>query len=630
MEGCILHLEIDLDDLLGVIPATAGIGHEDSLEEPEERDPDQIADEEVGIEEGQTQGHEEDDDEDVDHPLLGIDRTDPDDFLAVLDGGLRLVEVDIVLDVDDGPVGTRNNGLDRGAGEPVDHATAHEETEDDLRLDEAEFRNDVPEHLLQENDDPEDHGGGADDGRSDEDRLGGRLEGVPCAVARLEEVLGLLEVGSDTEVLLHHVLGVGTGLDHGQFIDGLGVIGNRTEAVDGNRHGTHAEEAEGHEAEREDRGRKLEGIRKDGHHRGCLGHEIGDEHEEQNRQAFPEGGEIAGNQTGENVQRSAALAGGVDALLAVAGTCAGEDLGEFRNQRAGNGPAADDDGQGQPESHGVTHRGEFRQQEIAGAEGHSDRNDRGDPDQIGQGVFEIEVLLAAEGGLADDVVHEVGCQGCQDHEDTHGKDPDDQLAAHCGVVRQGQGQKRDQGHARDAVGLETVRRGTDAVARVVTGAVGDDAGVLRIVFRKVEDDLHEVGADVGDLREDTAADTEGGGAEGLTDGKTDEAGTGQFTRDVGQDDDHEKELDADQKQTHAHAGPQTDVDDAEGIPAQGGEGRPGVGHGVDPDAEPGHTIGTQDSQNGSSENDDHFHCAHMRQNAEIVNHAGTDQDPQRR
>ena len=64
--------------------------------------------------------------------------------------------------------------------------------------------------------------------------------------------------------------------------------------------------------------------------------------------SFPEGGEISGDQTGEDVQRCAALAGGVDDLFAVTGIGAREDLGEFRDQRAGDGPAADDDGKGQP------------------------------------------------------------------------------------------------------------------------------------------------------------------------------------------------------------------------------------------------------------------------------------------
>ena len=74
--------------------------------------------------------------------------------------------------------------------------------------------------------------------------------------------------------------------------------------------------------------------------------------------------------------------------------------------------------------------------------------------------------------------------------------------------RQRQGEERDQRHAGHAVGFEAVRRRADRVAGVVAGAVRDHAGVLRVVFGQLEDDLHQVGADVGDLGEDAAADAE--------------------------------------------------------------------------------------------------------------------------
>ena len=47
-----LCLQFRLDNLLRVIPGAAGIRHEDRLVQAEERDRDQIADEEVGIDEG--------------------------------------------------------------------------------------------------------------------------------------------------------------------------------------------------------------------------------------------------------------------------------------------------------------------------------------------------------------------------------------------------------------------------------------------------------------------------------------------------------------------------------------------------------------------------------------------------
>ena len=51
-----LLLQVDLDDLLRVVPCAAGVGHEDGLEEAEEGDADQVADEEVGVEERQGPG----------------------------------------------------------------------------------------------------------------------------------------------------------------------------------------------------------------------------------------------------------------------------------------------------------------------------------------------------------------------------------------------------------------------------------------------------------------------------------------------------------------------------------------------------------------------------------------------
>ena len=90
----------------------------------------------------------------------------------------------------------------------------------------------------------------------------------------------------------------------------------------------------------------------------------------------------------------------------------------------------------------------------------------------------------------------------------------------------GQQDEGDQGHAGDAVGFEAVGAGSNRVARVVARAVGDDAGVAGIVFLDLEDDLHQIGADVGDLGEDAAGNTQGSRAEGFADGEADEAGTG--------------------------------------------------------------------------------------------------------
>ena len=97
----------------------------------------------------------------------------------------------------------------------------------------------------------------------------------------------------------------------------------------------------------------------------------------------------------------------------------------------------------------------------------------------------------------------------------HDEDPDQQLdldragSLHC------QQDEGDQRHAGDAVGFETVGRGPDGIAGIVAGAIRDHAGIAGVVFLDLEDDLHEVRADVRDLREDAAADAQGSSARAI-------------------------------------------------------------------------------------------------------------------
>jgi hypothetical protein len=175
---------------------------------------------------------------------------------------------------------------------------------------------------------------------------------------------------------------------------------------------------------------------------------------------------------------------------------------------------------------------------------------------VGERRFKIEVLLVAVHGLADRLVEEVGDQRGDDHQRAHVNSQMMRVAQGRGGLDQRQGQEGDQGHAGDAVGLETVGGRPDAVAGIVTRAVGDDAGILGIVLGQLEDDLHEVGADVGDLGEDAAADAEDGGAEGFADGEADEAGADERTRQEHQDANHEEQFHAHEQQADAHAGAQ--------------------------------------------------------------------------
>ncbi len=127
-------------------------------------------------------------------------------------------------------------------------------------------------------------------------------------------------------------------------------------------------------------------------------------------------------------------------------------------------------------------------------------------------------------GLRDRAVDQVRHAARDDHHDAHDEDPDEQLDLHRRIVHR-EHDERDERDTRHAVGLEAVGARTDRVAGVVARAVRDHAGVARVVFLHVEDDLHQVGADVGDLREDAAGDTQRRGAKRLTDREADEART---------------------------------------------------------------------------------------------------------
>ena len=82
---------------------------------------------------------EEDGEEDVPHALLGVERADFDHPLAVFGGGLfGRAELDVLLDELDRRVGAGNDGLRRGAAEPVDDRAARNQPEQKRRVHERE------------------------------------------------------------------------------------------------------------------------------------------------------------------------------------------------------------------------------------------------------------------------------------------------------------------------------------------------------------------------------------------------------------------------------------------------------------------------------------------------------------
>ena len=113
--------------------------------------------------------------------------------------------------------------------------------------------------------------------------------------------------------------------------------------------------------------------------------------------------------------------------------------------------------------------------------------------------------------------------------------------------------ERDQCHAGNAISLEAISARADRVARVIAGAVGDYTGIAGIVFFDLEDDLHQVRADVGNFRKDAAGDTQCGCAKRFTDRESDEAWAGVIARHKQQNEKHDQQLDADQQHSNAHS-----------------------------------------------------------------------------
>src|SRR5207302_955419 len=120
VEGCALLLELDFNDLLGVVPSAAGVGHEDGLVQAEDGDGEKVADEEERLDESEGQRGEEYGDEDVQHALLRVLGANLDDLFAVGDaGGSSSFELNVGLDEFDRAVRAGGHRLRARAGEPV-------------------------------------------------------------------------------------------------------------------------------------------------------------------------------------------------------------------------------------------------------------------------------------------------------------------------------------------------------------------------------------------------------------------------------------------------------------------------------------------------------------------------------
>ena len=243
------------------------------------------------------------------------------------------------------------------------------------------------------------------------------------------------------------------------------------------------------------------------------------------------------------------------------------------------------------------------------------------------GPSKLNLSAVAVAGFGNGAVEEISHGACHQHDDAHHEDPHQQLHLD-GRVFHGQQDEGDQRDAGNAVSLEAVGGGAHGIARVVTRAVGDHAGVARVVLFDLEDDLHEVGTDVGNLGEDAAGDAEGRRTEGFADSEPDEAGPGIFAGDKEEDDEHHQKLDADQHHADAHAGPKGNLENGIGLAAKAGKCRAGIGERVDANAEPRHAVTAGDPYQTEEEDNPHSEGRISQQHLEIDQDDGSNENPE--
>src|SRR6185312_6873251 len=302
-----------------------------------------------------------------------------------------------------------------------------------------------------------------------------------------------------------------------------------------------------------------------------------------------------------------------DYFLHVLGFGGGEDFHQLGNQRSGHGAAGGDGGELTPErgitakvgNQGPSHR-------IGDTNGHNG----GKPHQRGQRRFEVHFFGFAEPQPGDDLVDVISGHRRNQHGHTHRKQPHQKFNGDSFALC-AQNDERDQRHLYHAVGLEPVRRGANRIAGIVSGAVGNHAGITGVVFLHVENNLHQVGANVGDLGEDAAGKTQRGRAQRFADGKADKARPGVISRNKENNAEHHQQLDGDEHHADAHAGLKRNAERAIRIAAQRSPRAARIGQRIHPDSEPGHEVAARHAQYAESQNNDHPQRAEVKQYGEV-------------
>src|SRR5205085_8000745 len=133
------ELHLDFHDLLGIVPGAAGIGHKDRLIETEDGDGNQIADEEVGFEEGKGECGEKYSQEDVEHAPLRVAGANFYDLLAVCNRSLfHSFQADVFLDELHRPISAGSDRLHGSAGKPIDNRAAANQAQHKGRVQQRE------------------------------------------------------------------------------------------------------------------------------------------------------------------------------------------------------------------------------------------------------------------------------------------------------------------------------------------------------------------------------------------------------------------------------------------------------------------------------------------------------------
>ncbi len=133
----------------------------------------------------------------------------------------------------------------------------------------------------------------------------------------------------------------------------------------------------------------------------------------------------------------------------------------------------------------------------------------------------------------------------------------------------------------------------------------------------MEHDFHQVGADVGDLRENSAGKTKHRSAERFANRKSYETWPGVAARNEQDDAEHQQQLDRDQHHADAHTRLERDTECAIRIATQRSIGGSRIRQRIHADTKPRHKVAARHSQNAEPENNDHFQGAEVEQHGEV-------------